>query len=64
MLISRFEKWLEREGGVMDRAYRTALQDLIEARVELAMTYETAEPLTHGPYSSVSNKADDAYSPN
>ena len=48
----------------MDRAYRTALQDLIEARVELAMTYETAEPLTHGPYSSVSNKADDAYSPN
>lgn len=47
MLISRFEKGLEREGGAMDRAYRTALQDLIEARVELAMTDETAELLTH-----------------
>lgn len=47
LLISRFEKWLERDGGVMDSAYRTALQDLIEARVELATTYETAEPLMH-----------------
>jgi hypothetical protein len=47
MLISRFVEWWERDGGVMDSAYRTALQSLIEARVELATTYETAEPLTH-----------------
>jgi hypothetical protein len=47
LLISRFEKWLERDGSLTDSASRTALQEIIEAHVELATTYETAEPLTH-----------------
>jgi hypothetical protein len=47
LLISRFEKWLERDGGRIDSTYRTALQNLIETRVELAATYETAKSLTH-----------------
>jgi hypothetical protein len=47
LLISRFVEWLEGNVGVMDSPYRTALQNLIEARVAFATIYATAEPVRH-----------------